>query len=160
MVARKSAPSSAPSQPNQQQQQPSSSSSSLVDPNEEQLKKKEQDKKEEKDKHRVLKNMASRGAKTIRGHCTGYIIGFDKHFNVILKDVDEEYSIIDHYSSNNNNNNNNQRNKVRVKRHYGQLFIKGDSIVSIGTLTMTTTTATMTKQQQQIDPPPLTTISQ
>ncbi|KAL3877714.1 hypothetical protein ACJMK2_035379 [Sinanodonta woodiana] len=42
-----------------------------------------------KDKLQIL--VVVRGAVSIRGYCKGYLIAFDKHFNMALLDVDENY---------------------------------------------------------------------
>ncbi|GAM27791.1 hypothetical protein SAMD00019534_109670, partial [Acytostelium subglobosum LB1] len=84
-----------------------------------------------------------RGLRSIRGHCIGYLLGFDKHFNVILRDVEEEIirsvpvaaattSVTDDSGGESSNSNtSSKRQLIRDKRYYGQLFIKGDTIVSI-----------------------------
>ncbi|EFA85828.1 putative small nuclear ribonucleoparticle-associated protein [Heterostelium album PN500] len=103
-----------------------------------------------------------RGLRGIRGCCIGYIMAFDKHYNIILTDVEEE--IIRKVYNNHDTSINDKLNKVdeeqeeydptkpsipptttttttsynrikptitKDKRYYGQLFIKGNTIVSI-----------------------------
>jgi len=43
-------------------------------------------------KQRVRVRVVIRGAAGVRGYCTGYMLAFDKHFNLVLQDVSEVYS--------------------------------------------------------------------
>ncbi|KAF2075308.1 hypothetical protein CYY_003385 [Polysphondylium violaceum] len=76
-----------------------------------------------------------RGVKSIRGYCVGYIVAFDKHWNIILRDVEEEYTIVQYIDNNIPAASIDEKPTTKVykqiKKHYGQLFIKGDTIVSV-----------------------------
>jgi small nuclear ribonucleoprotein (snRNP)-like protein len=79
----------------------------------------------------------------IRGTLTGYLIAFDKHFNMILKDVDEVYSPC--VSSSNLSNverelrrrqtavmHNDQQHEWSVReRHMKQMMVRGDNVVMV-----------------------------
>jgi len=63
-----------------------------------------------------------RGAVTVKGTCTGFVIAFDKHLNLVLMDVEEvvrkpraKYS----------------KHMETKTRHIPQLFIKGDNVVMV-----------------------------
>lgn len=68
----------------------------------------------------------------IRGTLTGQLVAFDKHWNLILRDVDESYtqiarrndqSMIQHEIF--------RRRQGRQKRHMAQLMVRGDTIVLV-----------------------------
>jgi len=40
-----------------------------------------------------------RSAVSVRGHCEGYIIAFDKHWNLVMDDVDEVWTRKNKYKS-------------------------------------------------------------
>jgi small nuclear ribonucleoprotein (snRNP)-like protein len=79
----------------------------------------------------------------IRGTLTGYLIAFDKHFNMILKDVNEVYSPC--FSSSNLSNverelrrrqtavmYNDQQYEWSVReRHMKQMMVRGDNVVMV-----------------------------
>lgn len=98
------------------------------------------------------------GKRNIRGSCTGLLIGFDKHWNVILKDAEERYrwredlpltetnsmclgdacldSNLPEESNDNDMANDPKPTSVPVRwvwkqRKFNQLLIKGDSVISI-----------------------------
>ncbi|KAF0689719.1 Aste57867_18856 [Aphanomyces stellatus] len=69
---------------------------------------------------------------SIRGTCTGYLKGFDKHMNVVLLDVTERYVPLGNepevvglaqWAT--------KRNRTAVTRHANQLLIRGDNIVMV-----------------------------
>jgi small nuclear ribonucleoprotein (snRNP)-like protein len=82
-----------------------------------------------------------RNVNSIRGVCTGLLKAFDKHFNVILTDVTEEYTITVNaaaatsaggsISSNRDSNSSRSNNAttVRRQRYLKQLLIRGDNVV-------------------------------
>ena len=79
----------------------------------------------------------------IRGTLTGYLLAFDKHFNMILRDVDEVYSPC--VSSSNLSNierelrrrqsavmNNDEKHEWNVReRHMKQMMVRGDNVVLV-----------------------------
>lgn len=65
-----------------------------------------------------------RSARSIRGSCTGFIMGFDKHFNMLLLDVEEKFTPISARSTDS------KESGVRV-RYYRQLLLKGDNVVLV-----------------------------
>jgi small nuclear ribonucleoprotein (snRNP)-like protein len=79
----------------------------------------------------------------IRGTLTGYLLAFDKHFNMILRDVDEVYSPC--ISSSNLSNierelrrrqsavmNNDEKHEWNVReRHMKQMMVRGDNVVLV-----------------------------
>ncbi len=80
----------------------------------------------------------------IRGTLTGYLLAFDKHFNMILRDVDEVYSPRNASSENMSNverellrrqaaiNGNHQRNEWSIRqRHMKQMMVRGDNVVAV-----------------------------
>lgn len=79
-----------------------------------------------------------RNAKGLRGSCTGTIFAFDKQMNLILKNVNEEYIETEvHFKKQTLPDGTRKKRKrktfveVKKQRFISQLFIKGDSIVSI-----------------------------
>lgn len=40
-----------------------------------------------------------RSAASVRGHCEGYIVAFDKHWNLVMDDVDEVWTRKNKYKS-------------------------------------------------------------
>jgi len=73
----------------------------------------------------IIRNVAD-----IRGFCVGFLQAFDKHMNLVLRNVLEEYHVYEFPAFANDNE---AKKKVRVQkqRRADQLFIKGDTIVLI-----------------------------
>jgi len=65
---------------------------------------------------------------TLRGTCTGTLLAFDKHWNMVLKDVHEDYTVYEPIALPNKTINWVQ---VHKKRFVKQLFIKGDNVVIV-----------------------------
>ena len=72
----------------------------------------------------------------IRGTLTGYLLAFDKHFNMILRDVDEVYSPCVSSSNLSNVERELRRRQTAVEwsvreRHMKQMMVRGDNVVLV-----------------------------
>jgi small nuclear ribonucleoprotein (snRNP)-like protein len=77
-----------------------------------------------------------RYANSIRGTLTGYVMAFDKHMNLILRDADEVYSLpctdVDQELLSNVQLEEKRRAEANIKRRFlRQLLVRGDSIVLV-----------------------------
>ena len=98
--------------------------------------------------HRRVK-VWTRNFDSIRGNCTGFLVLFDKYWNLVLSDVEEVYwmphhrkglvtgmdqlSLTEgcHVKLGKNHQNVQQKNKDVVLRHIPQLLIRGDNVVMV-----------------------------
>ena len=61
----------------------------------------------------------------LKGTVTGYILAFDKHMNIVLSDVDEDFIVCSGYDEQ-------SRPKLKPRhRHFSQLIIRGDNVVLV-----------------------------
>lgn len=79
----------------------------------------------------------------VRGSCTGHLRAFDRHMNMILHDVEDEYTVseIEYRKAKHANptlqgqSRGNRKRALFVQRghtrHLPQLFIKGDCVVMV-----------------------------
>ncbi len=92
-------------------------------------------------RRRVL--VVTRHRNGIRGVCCGVVACFDKHFNLVLRDVDEQYSVLHTLTaedtdgggaSGENSHRHEKRGKKKLKyykRHLPQVLIRGESVVLV-----------------------------
>ena len=81
-----------------------------------------------KSKSKVL--VVTRHKNGIRGVCSGYIEAFDKHHNIVLRDVDEQYTVLHRLPSEKEEGTWKKKLKY-YKRHIPQVLIRGESIVLV-----------------------------
>jgi small nuclear ribonucleoprotein (snRNP)-like protein len=69
----------------------------------------------------------------IRGYCYGILLAFDKHFNMVLKNVHEIYTTWESKAYTTQDSGQEMEEKVLVKkeRRIKQLFVKGDTVVLV-----------------------------
>ena len=72
----------------------------------------------------------------VRGWCTGRLQGFDKYINLVLKDVEEQYTVL--VSANRTIVGKDGKEKLRQgrrqehrKRKLGQIFVLGSAVVTV-----------------------------
>ena len=75
-------------------------------------------------KERMRVKVVIRRVAEIRGHCSGFVDVYDKHFNLVLSEVEESW--VDSAAT---------PNSLLKTRKVKQLFIKGDSVVCVILLT-------------------------
>ena len=72
----------------------------------------------------------------IKGTCEGYLEAFDRHLNVVLSDVNEDFSMFDRYELVPSSGKR-LRKKVILKprkRYFKRIFVRGDNIAMVGIL--------------------------
>ncbi|CEP02216.1 hypothetical protein PBRA_002481 [Plasmodiophora brassicae] len=79
---------------------------------------------------RLRVRVVIRRHKGVRGCCTGYLKAFDKHFNMVLLDVEETFH--DFEWTDRANGNGRRKRKVVRRRCVRQLLIRGDAVVIVG----------------------------
>mmetsp|Transcript_27400 Transcript_27400/g.60674 ORF Transcript_27400/g.60674 Transcript_27400/m.60674 type:complete len:89 (+) Transcript_27400:1-267(+) len=81
-------------------------------------------------KDRVRVRIIIRRNKCLRGSMDAYVKAFDKHFNMLLSDVDEQYIVNQHKKKGMVRGSFRNPNSV-LRRHLPQLLLRGDTVVSV-----------------------------
>ena len=69
----------------------------------------------------------------IKGTCEGYLEAFDRHFNVVLSDVNEDFLMFDKYELVPSSGKRPRKKVILTprKRYFKRLFIRGDNVIMI-----------------------------
>ena len=67
----------------------------------------------------------------IKGTCEGYLEAFDRHFNVVLSDVNEDFLMFDRYELVTSSGKRPRKKVILTprKRYFKRLFIRGDNVI-------------------------------
>jgi small nuclear ribonucleoprotein (snRNP)-like protein len=70
----------------------------------------------------------------IKGTCEGYLEAFDRHFNVVLSDVNEDFLMFDKYELVPSSGKRLRKKAVLKarKRYFKRIFIRGDNVAMVG----------------------------
>jgi len=72
--------------------------------------------------------VAIRRVAEIRGYCTGLLRAYDKHVNLVLSNVEEDYTVFESVTSADGTT---KKQRVAKKKRSKLLFIKGDNVVYV-----------------------------
>lgn len=78
--------------------------------------------------------VVTRHAKGVRGSCTGTLIVFDKYMNMVLRDVEEDYTVLLRLGREDAGGGKLKRARHRQERRHRtlkQVFLRGDSVVCV-----------------------------
>ena len=71
----------------------------------------------------------------VKGTCLGYLEAFDKHFNMVMSDVHEDFLMFDHYNIVTSPTDSKKKYSEPVlkprKRYFKRVFIRGDNVVMV-----------------------------
>lgn len=71
----------------------------------------------------------------VKGTCLGYLEAFDKHFNMVMSDVHEEFLMFDHYNVVTSPKDPKKKYSEPAlkprKRYFKRVFIRGDNVVMV-----------------------------
>ncbi|UPQ97497.1 hypothetical protein HOP50_01g07910 [Chloropicon primus] len=68
----------------------------------------------------------------IRGVCLGLVAAFDKHFNLVLRDVDERYTVLHKVAPEGEKETDRWKKKLKYyRRHVPQMLLRGEGIVLV-----------------------------
>mmetsp|Transcript_12342 Transcript_12342/g.31360 ORF Transcript_12342/g.31360 Transcript_12342/m.31360 type:complete len:189 (+) Transcript_12342:32-598(+) len=84
--------------------------------------------------------VVTRHKKGIRGVCTGIVVAFDRHMNLILRDVDEQYTVLSKAPEESTGRDEGDGKLLRWKkkleyfeRHLQQVLLRGENIILVST---------------------------
>lgn len=112
-------------------------------------------------RHRV--RVVTRHATGVRGVAVGYIQAFDRLCNLVLADVEEQYTVLLRFTQEREGDggvlkSRTVRKQEHRRRHLAQVFLRGESVVLVSMLPLGTPTAAAAAPLPPPPPPPPTSV--